>query len=194
MTPHFMALEAAYQLHFYLSFKTHYRRPILTSASQQTLVQCVLDQVCLREGYHLLETSVDPDHVRLLLSMKPEQTVSKAVNILKGNVSREFGVTFPAELDQNNMKTLWARGYFARSSGKVNLNRAREYVDSQISHHGYRGDWTKALKYRNPAFTSPAFSLAHSFCILNYHVVLTKQDRIPLFDDASYPGLCDRIV
>jgi REP element-mobilizing transposase RayT len=73
--------------------------------------------------------------------------------------------------------------------GKVNLEAARHYVETQAAHHGYRGDWTKPLRYRNPNFRSPAFPLAHSFCLLNYHVVFATQDRIPIFDEIIAPGL-----
>ena len=88
MTPHFTALDAAYQLHFYLCFKTHYLRPMLATKEEHSLVRRVLDEVCVREQYHLLETEVTEDHLRLLLSLKPTQTVSRAVKMLKGNVDR----------------------------------------------------------------------------------------------------------
>jgi REP element-mobilizing transposase RayT len=137
----------------------------------------------------LLETQINPDHLRLLLSLKPDQTVSRSVNILKGNLSREFGSAFAEDLHRHNTKTLWARGYFARSSGKVDLELARNYVEAQVSHHGYKGDWTKALKFRNSAFKSPTFNLAHCLSMLDYHLVLVTEHRKALFDEAIAPGL-----
>ena len=104
--------------------------------------------------------------------------------MLKGNLDHQFGKSLSSVLRANLCAKLWARGYFARSSGKVNLDLARQYVDSQVSHHGYKGEWTKPLSFRNEQFRSPAFHLAHSFCVLNYHLVLATQDRIPLFDEA----------
>ena len=50
------------------------------------------------------------------------------------------------------------------------------------------------MKYRNPEFTSPAFSLPHSVCVLNYHLVLATQSRKALFDETIAPGLFDYIV
>lgn len=194
MTPRFTALDAAYQLHFYLCFKTHYLRPMLATQEEHSLVRRVLDDVCTREQYHLLKAEVTQDHLRLFLSLKPKQTVSRAVKMLKGNVDQEFRIAFPHQLESNDSRTLWARGYFARSSGKVNLKRARAYVDAQVSHHGYKGEWTRALKYRNPAFKSPAFSFDHSFCMLDYHLVLATQNRIALFDEAMAPSLFDYVM
>jgi Transposase IS200 like len=65
------------------------------------------------------------------------------------------------------------------------------YVAAQASHHGYKGQWTAPLKFRNPNFKSPAFSFDHSFCQLDYHVVIATQNRLPVFDEAIAPKLFD---
>jgi len=185
MNPHTKALEAAYQLHFYLCFKTHYLQPLLAPSSTQSLLSAVLQEVCDREQYHLLEFEITDDHLRLLLSLQPTQTVANTAKMVKGNLDHEFSVAYAGE----RIRKLFARGYFARSSGKVDLVAARQYVDKQVPHHGYKGEWTKPLKYRNPAFRSPAFPLAHGYCLLNYHVVIATQDRTPIFDEVIAPGL-----
>ena len=128
---------------------------------------------------------MDPTHLRLLLSLQPQHCLSQAIKLLKGNLQYRFG-----KLGEK----LLGRGYFARSSGRVDLERARDYVDRQISHHGYSGEWTKPLKYRNHAFRSPAFSFEHYFTILNYHLVFTTQARIPIFDEVIGPKLFDYIM
>lgn len=192
--PPFSQLESAYQLHYYLCFKTHYLREALVGNTEQELVNIAAEAVCNKEGYHLLETKVEPAYVRLLLSLKPDQSVSRAVQRLKGNISRQFSATFATRLPELRMPTLWARGYFARSSGKVNLETVRNYVDSQIAHHGYRGAWTEALRYKNPQFKSPAFSLAHCLTILQYHLVLVTDFRIPIFDEVIAPKLFDYVI
>ena len=144
--PPFSHLESAYQLHFYLCFKTHYLREALVGDTEQQLVNTTAEAVCAKEGYLLLETRVEPAHVRLLLSLKPDQSISQAVQRLKGTISRRFSATFATRLPELRMPTLWARGYFARSAGKVSLDNVRSYVDSQIAHHGYRGAWTEGLR------------------------------------------------
>ena len=194
MIPHFSSLTPAFQLHFYLWFKTYRRRPLLIGPEAQSLVNRVLGEVCGRQDYHLLDTDIDKDNVRLLLSLKPPQSISETVRFLKGNVSRQFGLAFSDQLKASDSRSLWAQGYFARSSGKTNLEAARVYVDSQASHHGYCGDWTKPLKFRNPNFESPAFKFDHVVAILDYHLVVVTQNRMPLFDEAMAPGLFDFIM
>ena len=154
----------------------------------------MIAEVSTREKYHLLETDIAKDNVRLLISLNPTQSVSQAVKLLKGNVSRQFGLTFGDHLNAHGVRSVWGKGYFARTSGKVDLTQARKYVDLQAVHHGYRGEWTRALKFRNPEFKSPAFRLDHSLCMLDYHLVLATQNRLPLFDETLAPGLFEYIM
>ena len=189
-----MNLESAYQLHYYLGFRTYLRKPLFATRKEHELVKAVLDDVCLRENYHLLDTTVDKDHLRLLLSLKPDQRVSRVIQMLKGNISREFGLTCNEQLALNSASRLWAKGYFVQSSGKVNLEAARRYVESQASHHGYKGDWSKGLKFRNEAFVSPAFDISHSLAILNYHLVLVTHKRIAIFDEVIAPKFFEYVM
>ena len=187
MNPHFTALEAAYQLHYYLCFKTHYLRPTLATNEAQLLVRSVLEDVCAREQYHLLESETSKDHLRLLVSLRPNQTVSRTVRMLKGNLQFQFGKSL-------GLAKPLAKGYFARTSGSVDLERVRQYVDGQATHHGFTGEWTKALEYRNREFQSPAFSFDHCVSILNYHFVFTTQNRIAVFDETIAERLFDYVV
>src|SRR5678815_6175730 len=187
MKPHFTALEAAYQLHYYLYLKTNYLRPIFQPDTTQALVTEVLSEVCAREKYSLLEGPViNPNHLKLLLSLQPTHCLSDVIKKLKGNISHRLGPMLTGKL--------WARGYFARTSGKIDLVRARDYVAQQVQHHGYRGDWTEALKFHNPDFTSPCFSFEHCFAQLNYHLVLSTYNRATIFDEAIAPSLFNYIL
>jgi putative transposase len=181
MNPHFTALEAAYQLRYYLSFKTKHLKPTLAATQTQDLAHQVLADVCDRNSYHLLETNINQDHLRLLISLQPLHTVSKTVRMLKGNLQYRFGKSgFEAKL---------AEGYFARSAGTIDMECVRKYVDDQVSHHGYVGEWTESLIFRNQNFASPAFAFAHHVSILDYHLVLATQNRLALFDEGIAPNL-----
>jgi putative transposase len=187
-------LESAYQLHHYLCFRTHYLREMFRGDEERDVIAQTSEMVCEREGYHLLDYQVSTDHVRLLVSLTPDQSVSQAVQRLKGNLSRAFSLAFPTRLKRDRMPALWARGYFARSSGKVDADTIRNYVQSQISHHGYRGALTEELRFKNPEFRSPAFHLSHCLTILQYHLVLVTDFRVHVFDDAISPKLFEYLI
>ena len=71
----------------------------------QTLTE-VSHDVCEREQYHLLDTSISPDHMRLLVSLNPEHAVSRVVKMVKGNLSRKFGRRFPRKDRGQGLATL----------------------------------------------------------------------------------------
>jgi REP-associated tyrosine transposase len=196
MTPNptFQHLESAYQLHFYLCLKTHYLRPIFAGEHVQHFIRAATNDVCLRHDFHLLEASISDDHLRILLSLKPEQCVSNAVRLIKGNLSRQISMAFPDRLERLRVKSPWAEGYYARSSGKVDLGAVRGYIENQVAHHGYRGTWTGALRFKNDEFHSPAFKLSHCLCMLDYHLVFATEHRAPVFDEAIAPRLFEYVT
>jgi REP element-mobilizing transposase RayT len=187
MNPHFKALDAAYQLRFYLCLKTKYLKPTLATPEAQTLTRQVLAEVCERRKYHLLETQLSQDHLRLLISLRPHHTVAETVRMLKGNLQYRFG-------KEPELVAPLAKGYFARSVGTVEVDRVRKYVDNQVAHHGYQGDWTKPLNYVNEDFVSPAFNFAHNVSMLDYQLVFVTQDRRQLFDESMAPRLFEYLL
>lgn len=182
-SPHFRHLESAYQLHFYLCFKTPYLHPLFAGPEVSGFIGNIVEDVSDRHAYHLLDAQISSDHLRLVLSLKPEQAVARAVQMYKGNISRQFSLAYSELLGKYKLSRPLAAGYFARSCGKADVETVRTYVEQQAVHHGYRGRWTASLTYHNPQFRSPAFNLHHSVCCLAYQVVLVTKSRAGLFDE-----------
>src|SRR5688572_1956369 len=100
LTP-FTSLTWAYQLHYYVAFRTYRRRPSL--AANFTDLSDAFREICKRHDYHLLEFKPEPAQVLCLLSLQPAHTISKVLQTLKSNSSRLVGLPKPG----------WARGYLA---------------------------------------------------------------------------------
>ncbi len=172
LTP-YTHIEWAYQLHHHLCSRTFRRKAFFsedTSSLKKTLIQ--LYDV---HGYHGLELKVRSADVQLLLSLRPEHAISDVMKKLKGASSaalcRELGIVAP----------LWARGYLARTSGKVRLSAVRSYLDNQAKHHGYeRRVSPPVFKFRHPKPIN--LSVAHAVFDLNYHLVLSTMFRQCIFD------------
>jgi putative transposase len=81
-------------------------------------------------GVEILSGAVAKEHVHLLVSMPPQVAVSKLVQKLKGKTSyklqREYGVLRKQYWGQR----MWARGYFACSTGNVTDEMIAEYIRS----------------------------------------------------------------
>jgi putative transposase len=62
---------------------------------------------------------ISKDHVHLLVSGPPHLSVSKLVQYIKGYSSRKLLMEYKELNKQFWGQHLWARGYFATSSGNV---------------------------------------------------------------------------
>src|SRR5438046_2358609 len=125
----FTSLSWAYQLHYYLCFRTH-RRHSVFAGKEATLIDVMAD-ICNVHDFHLLDHEVYSDQFRCLVSLRPDQSVAKTIQTLKSNAARECNKLW------SRTPPLWARGYLARSVGRVRISAVRTYLEQQGKHHGY---------------------------------------------------------
>ena len=75
--------------------------------------------------------SIQPDHVHVLIQLKPKDSVARAVQLLKGVTSRVIRKEFP-ELEEFLWgDSFWTDGYFAETVGKVDEAIVRKYIEEQ---------------------------------------------------------------
>lgn len=175
-------LNWAYQLHHYICFWTHRRRTLFMADDKSKFLSDTLSEICLRHDYHLLRFKVYPDHLRCLVSLRPDHVISSVIQTLKGNLSREFCSQF------SMVPPLWARGYLARSIGRMRIEAVRRYLDQQSEHHGY------ASRVRPPVFRwrtrePVGLSVAHAYFELNHHLVFATRYRASVFSSESGEAL-----
>jgi REP-associated tyrosine transposase len=164
----------AYQLHYYICFRTRWRRNEFYNDIREASLSRTLAEVCGNHDYHLLQHKVYPDHLRCLLSLKPDQVISKVVNTLKSNLSREFGSEYKLE------PPLWATGYLARSVGRVRIQAVKKYLEAQSEHHGYSSRINPPV-FRYGSEEPVVLSAAHAVFDLTYHLVLATRYRHGVF-------------
>ena len=76
------------------------------------------------------------DHVHLLLSLPATISVSKAMQLLKGNSSKWLRETFPELRRQGFM---WQEGFGAFSIGVSGVEDTVRYIRKQEEHHRKKG-------------------------------------------------------
>ncbi len=82
-------------------------------------------------GWKIHELNIQKDHVHLLVQLKQDVSVRKAVQLLKGGSSKKIREEFP-ELEEFLWgSSFWADGYFAESVGQVNEESIRKYIQNQ---------------------------------------------------------------
>jgi putative transposase len=175
MQPTYTTINWAYQLHYYLSFRTHRRRPHFAGSACAETLAGIVAEICRRHEYHLLESKTHTDHFRCLLSLRPEHDLSTVIGKIKANSARECG------LQLKLAAPIWARGYLARSVGRVSISTTKKYIEHQAEHHGYNKRNMPPI-YRYRAETPVELRAAHSCFDLNHHVVVSTRFRASVFD------------
>jgi putative transposase len=100
----------------------------------------LIREICSAHSVEILKGHVSKDHVHLLVSVPPQLSVSTLTQYLKGKTSRKL-----LQEDKQLSKLywgqhLWARGYFAVSSGTITDEAIMEYIAHQDEDEDKRGD------------------------------------------------------
>jgi putative transposase len=122
--------HTTFRIELHIVWVTKYRYKILTKAIG-TKTRDLLRRICIENKAEILSGSVSPDHVHLLVSLDPSVSVSTLLRQLKGKSSRLLQMEFPELGKRYWGQHMWARGYFAVSSGNVSTEMIKEY----IKHH-----------------------------------------------------------
>lgn len=122
--------HSTYDLKYHVVWVTKYRKQVLRGQVGLRLRDLVR-QVCAANDVLILSGSIQPDHVHLLVSVPPNLSVSKLMQLVKGRASRKMLQEFEQLKREFWGRHLWARGYFAVSTGNVTDEIIKQYIESQ---------------------------------------------------------------
>ena len=116
---------------YHLVWPTKYRKKIFNEG-----VLAYLKDVIKRVPEHypeiwIKEVNADQDHVHILVSIPPQWSVGRAVNIIKANTARALNEKFPFLRDVYwGTRSIWSAGYFASTVG-INEQIIQKYIQQQ---------------------------------------------------------------
>ena len=122
--------HSVYDLKYHIVWITKYRKPILRGEIGKR-VRELIRQTCASLDVYIVKGHVSKDHVHLLVSVPPNLSVSELVKRLKGRSSRKMLEEFGELRKVYWGRHLWARGYFAASTGNVTDEIIAEYIEKQ---------------------------------------------------------------
>ena len=122
--------HSLYDIKYHLVWITKYRKPVLTG---EVAYRCreLIRQICKGNDVEIIRGHVSKDHVHLFVSVPPYMSVSKLMQLLKGKSSRKMLSEFKPLSQKFWGRHLWARGYFAASSGNVTDEVIMKYIETQ---------------------------------------------------------------
>ena len=105
------------------------RIPLITKDNKWDILNHIKDNARKKDIYIDFINGYK-DHIHCLISLNPNQTISKTVQLIKGESSYW--------INKNGLskgKFEWAEEYFAISVSESQLTSVREYIKNQEEHH-----------------------------------------------------------
>ena len=131
--------NSVYDIKFHLVWITKYRKPML-DGSIRVRLRDLIREICKTMDIEIIKGHVSKDHVHLFVSAPPYHSTSKVMQRIKGKTSRRLLSESRILAKQCWGRHLWARGYFAASSGNVTDDVVAEYIERQAIKERARDD------------------------------------------------------
>ena len=122
--------HSRYDLKIHVVWITKYRKKILVG-DVAVRVRELMREICLANDIQIVKGHVSQDHIHLLISYPPHLSVSKIVQYLKGKSSRKLLQEYTELRKKFWGQHIWARGYFAVSTGTVTDEVIKQYIENQ---------------------------------------------------------------
>jgi len=136
--------HSVYALKYHLVWITKYRKPVIFGDVAIRLLE-LIREICKSLDIEIIKGHVSKDHVHLFVSVPPQLSISKVMGRIKGKTSRKMLSEYRRLAKEFWGRHLWARGYFAASSGNVTDEVIMQYIAMQdLEERARDGDFTLA--------------------------------------------------
>ena len=122
--------HTTYQCHYHFVFIPKYRKPALRGDVAVRL-RDMIREICTRNGIEILKGHVRPEHVHLLLSVPPQLSPSRVMQLIKGKTSNRLMQEYRVIRKEFWGRHLWARGFFVATTGNVTDEVLAKYIELQ---------------------------------------------------------------
>jgi putative transposase len=122
--------HTVYDIKYHLVWITKYRKPVLRGEIAER-ARDLIREICKANDVEILKGHVSREHVHIFVSVPPHISVSELMKSIKGKTSRKMLMESKALSKAFWGRHLWARGYFAASSGNVTDEVIMKYIEEQ---------------------------------------------------------------
>ena len=116
------------QLYLHVVFATKYRDGFISSCWQEELHRYITG-IVQNKDHKMIAINSMPDHLHMFVGMKPDQSISSLVQIVKSESSKWI-----KEKSQCKIFS-WQEGFGAFSNSKSQLSQVISYIENQQEHH-----------------------------------------------------------
>jgi REP element-mobilizing transposase RayT len=130
------------QVHLHIVFAVQNRLSLINKSWQNRLYQYIIG-IIQNHGHKVLSIGGMPDHIHILLGLRPTQSLSALMQNIKRDSSQW--------INENHFitgKFSWQEGYGAFSYSKSQISQVVNYIENQEKHHSkqsFLDEYTKIL-------------------------------------------------
>lgn len=117
------------QIHIHFVFAVKHRDGIISKSWRDELYKYITG-IIQNNKHKLICINGMPDHIHILIGMRPTQSISDLLQDIKGGSSKWIN-----EKQFVKGKFEWQEGYGAFSYGKSQVKEVISYIDNQEEHH-----------------------------------------------------------
>ena len=117
--------------YFHYVFSTKHRQPLIRPEFQKEL-WAYMGGIARKNNMKTISVGGTNDHIHILLSLPSTVTISKAIQLIKGNSSKWINESF-----ENSKPFAWQKGYGAFSINVSILDATLRYIENQPKHHNH---------------------------------------------------------
>ncbi|MGM0933581.1 MAG: IS200/IS605 family transposase [Bacteroidota bacterium] len=139
------------QIYIHVVFAVKGRQNLISKKWKDELYKYITG-IVTNEGQKLIAINGMPDHLHILLGIKPNKNISDLIRDIKANSSR-----FINTRNWIAGKFEWQTGFGAFSCGHSQLDTVIHYIQEQESHHkklNFREEYLKFLNTYNIEYNS----------------------------------------
>ncbi|ADU73953.1 putative transposase [Acetivibrio thermocellus AD2] len=115
---------------YYIVFAPKYRRQVIYGKIKKDIGQ-ILRKLCEMKGVEIIEASLCPDHIHMLVSIPPKISVSSFMGYLKGKSSLMIFDRHANLKYKYGNRHFWCRGYYVDTVGR-NRKAIEQYIRRQL--------------------------------------------------------------
>jgi putative transposase len=120
------------QIHLHVIFAVQNRTSLISPNWKEELYQYITG-IVTNQGHKLLAINGMPDHVHVLIGLRPTQSLSELMQDIKGSSSKWIN---EKRLVSGRFK--WQEGFGGFSYSKSQLDTVIKYIQNQEEHHNKR--------------------------------------------------------
>jgi putative transposase len=117
------------QIHIHCIFAVRYRKSIIQKKWQERLHKYITG-IVQKNDHKMISINTMPDHLHMLFGMRPAQSLSDLIRLVKGDSSEWIN-------NEGFTKSIfrWQEGYGAFSYEKKKISVVANYIERQEEHH-----------------------------------------------------------